>query len=76
MLYHALRQMPTGLRVVWRALLESRAAEFAARMTAMDSATRNSKDMINDLTLTANRIRQAVITREIAELVGGAAAIE
>ena len=62
--------------MVWRALLESRAAEFAARMTAMDSATRNSKDMINSLTLTANRIRQAVITREIAELVGGAAALE
>jgi F-type H+-transporting ATPase subunit gamma len=62
--------------VVWRALLESRAAEFAARITAMDSATRNSKDMINDLTLSANRIRQAVITREIAEIVGGVAALE
>jgi F-type H+-transporting ATPase subunit gamma len=61
---------------VWRALLESQASEFAARMTAMDSATRNSKDMINNLTLKANRIRQAVITKEIAELVGGAEALK
>jgi len=61
---------------VWRALLESQASEFAARMTAMDSATRNSKEMISSLTLYANRIRQAAITREIAELVGGAAALQ
>ncbi len=59
---------------VWRALLESSASELAARMTAMDSATRNSKEMIQNLTLRANRIRQAVITKEIAELVGGAEA--
>jgi F-type H+-transporting ATPase subunit gamma len=61
---------------VWRALLESQASEYAARMTAMDSATRNSKEMIASLTLYANRIRQAAITREIAELVGGAAALQ
>jgi F-type H+-transporting ATPase subunit gamma len=61
---------------VWRALLESQASEFAARMTAMDSATRNSKEMISSLTLRANRIRQAVITKEIAELVGGAEALK
>jgi F-type H+-transporting ATPase subunit gamma len=61
---------------VWRALLESQASEFAAKMTAMDSATRNSKEMINNLTLKANRIRQAVITKEIAELVGGAEALK
>lgn len=61
---------------VWRALLESQASEFAARMTAMDSATRNSKEMISSLTLKANRIRQAAITKEIAELVGGAEALK
>jgi len=61
---------------VWRALLESLASEFAARMTAMDSASRNSKEMINSLTLTANRIRQAAITKEISELVGGAEALK
>lgn len=61
---------------VWRALLESQASEFAARMTAMDSATRNSKEMIGNLTLKANRIRQAAITKEIAELVGGAEALK
>jgi F-type H+-transporting ATPase subunit gamma len=61
---------------VWRALLESQASEFAARMTAMDSATRNSKEMIGSLTLKANRIRQAAITKEIAELVGGAEALK
>jgi F-type H+-transporting ATPase subunit gamma len=61
---------------VWRALLESQASEFAARMTAMDSATRNSKEMISSLTLKSNRIRQAVITKEIAELVGGAEALK
>jgi F-type H+-transporting ATPase subunit gamma len=61
---------------VWRALLESQASEFAARMTAMDNASRNSKELISSLTLYANRIRQAVITKEIAELVGGAEALK
>jgi F-type H+-transporting ATPase subunit gamma len=61
---------------VWHALLESQASEFAARMTAMDNASRNSKDLIGSLTLYANRIRQAVITKEIAELVGGAEALK
>ena len=61
---------------VWRALLESQASEFAARMTAMDNASRNSKELIGSLTLYANRIRQAVITKEIAELVGGAEALK
>jgi len=61
---------------VWKALLESQACEFAARMTAMDNASRNSKDLIGSLTLYANRIRQAVITKEIAELVGGAEALK
>jgi len=57
---------------VLRALLESAAAEQAARMTAMDAATRNSAEMIDGLTLTMNKIRQAAITREIIEVVSGA----
>jgi len=57
---------------ILRALLESAAAEQAARMTAMDAATRNSADMIDGLTLTMNKIRQAAITREIIEVVSGA----
>ena len=57
---------------ILRALLESTAAEHAARMTAMDAATRNSADMIDGLTLTMNKIRQAAITREIIEVVSGA----
>jgi F-type H+-transporting ATPase subunit gamma len=61
---------------VWQALLESQASEFAARMTAMDNASRNSKELIGSLTLYANRIRQAAITKEIAELVGGAEALK
>lgn len=61
--------------LIFQALLESKAAEHGARMSAMDSATRNSEDLIRQLTLTLNRLRQAAITTEIAELVGGAAAI-
>jgi F-type H+-transporting ATPase subunit gamma len=59
---------------VYRALLESQAAELAARMTAMDSATNNASDLIDSLTLHMNRVRQAAITREIIEVVSGAAA--
>ncbi len=59
---------------VYRALLESQAAELAARMTAMDAATNNAKEMIDSLTLYMNRVRQAAITREIIEVVSGAAA--
>jgi F-type H+-transporting ATPase subunit gamma len=59
---------------VYRALLESQAAELAARMTAMDAATNNAADMIDSLTLYMNRVRQAAITREIIEVVSGAAA--
>src|SRR5918998_191011 len=55
-----------------RALLESSAAEHAARMTAMDSATRNAKEMVDRLTLYMNKVRQAAITREIIEIVAGA----
>jgi len=59
---------------VYRALLESNAAFFAAQMTAMDAATRNSTEMIDDLTLYMNKVRQAAITREIIEVVSGASA--
>ncbi len=59
---------------VYRALLESAAAEFAARMTAMDAATTNAADIIDSLTLNMNRVRQAAITREIIEIVSGASA--
>ena len=60
---------------IFRALLESCAAEHAARMTAMDSATSNAGDMIEGLTLNMNRIRQATITKELIEVVSGAAAL-
>ncbi len=60
---------------LYHATLESIAAEHAARMTAMDSATNNASDMIDSLTLTMNRVRQAAITKEIIEIVSGAAAI-
>ena len=60
---------------VARALLESSAAEHAARMTAMDSATRNAKDMVDRLTLYMNKVRQAAITREIIEIVAGAQSV-
>jgi F-type H+-transporting ATPase subunit gamma len=59
---------------IFHALLESVAAEHAARMTAMEAATTNAGDMIDSLTLSMNRVRQAKITREIIEIVSGAAA--
>ena len=61
---------------IYRALLESVAAEHAARMTAMDAATNNASDMIDALTLAMNRVRQAKITKEIIEIVSGAAAAQ
>lgn len=70
------RLLPAYLNsLVYRALLESKAAEQAARMMAMDNATRNAKDLVRNYTLTLNRLRQAAITGEIAELVGGAEAV-
>jgi F-type H+-transporting ATPase subunit gamma len=60
---------------VYRALLESAAAEHAARMTAMDAATKNSGEIIDTLTLYMNKVRQAAITREIIEVVSGAQAL-
>ena len=61
---------------VWHALLESAAAEHAARMTAMENASKNAKELIEQLTLTMNKVRQAAITREILEIVSGAEAIK
>ena len=60
---------------IYHALIESSAAEQAARMTAMDAATSNASKMIDSLTLTMNRVRQAAITKEIIEIVSGAAAL-
>jgi len=60
---------------IFRALLESVASEHGARMTAMDSASKNASELIESLTLNMNRIRQAAITNEIIEVVSGAAAL-
>jgi F-type H+-transporting ATPase subunit gamma len=69
--------LPKYLKVqIYRSLLESIAAEHAARMTAMEAATKNASEMIDRLTLYMNRVRQASITREIIEIVSGAAALE
>ena len=73
-LFRAVLPKYVGVQI-FRALLESVAAEHAARMTAMDSATSNATDMIESLTLVMNRARQAKITKEIIEIVSGAAAM-
>lgn len=62
--------------LVYGALLDAKASEHAARMTAMKNATDNAKELISDLTILYNRARQAAITQEITEIVGGAAALE
>ena len=61
---------------IYRALLESVASEHGARMTAMDAATNNASDLIDRLTLQYNRARQAAITKELMEIIGGAEALE
>jgi F-type H+-transporting ATPase subunit gamma len=69
--------LPTYVEtLVFRALMESAASEHGARRTAMKSATDNASEMITTLTRSYNRARQASITNEIAEIVGGAAALE
>ncbi len=69
--------VPKQLNIqLWKVLLESNAAEQGARMTAMESATENAEEMINQLTLHYNRARQAAITKEISEIVGGAEALK
>ncbi len=68
--------LPRNLAVqVFRALLENAASEQGSRMTAMDNATRNAGDMINRLTITYNRTRQAAITKELIEIISGAEAL-
>lgn len=62
--------------LIYGALLDSKASEHAARMTAMKNATDNAKEIIDSLSLSYNRARQAAITQEITEIVGGAAALE
>jgi len=61
---------------VWRVMLESNAAEQAARMSAMDSATENAKELLRTLNISYNRARQAAITKELSEIVGGADALK
>jgi F-type H+-transporting ATPase subunit gamma len=69
--------LPRHLAIqVWRVLLESAASEHGARMTAMDAASRNAKDLIDGLTLQYNRARQASITKELMEIVSGAEALK
>ncbi|GAB6179326.1 ATP synthase F1 subunit gamma [Desulfotomaculum defluvii] len=69
--------LPTYVETtLFRAMLEAKAGEQGARMTAMDSATKNAKELIEKLTLSLNRARQAAITTEISEIVSGAAALE
>ena len=60
---------------VFRAMLDSSASEHGARVTAMDSATNNAKTMIGALTLEYKRVRQAAITKELMEIIGGAEAL-
>ena len=68
--------LPRNLSVqLYKALLESNASEHGARMSAMDNATRNAGDMLDDLTMTYNRTRQAVITSELIEIISGAEAL-
>jgi F-type H+-transporting ATPase subunit gamma len=73
-----LRQLiPRHLNIqMWKVLLESNAAEQGARMTAMENATDNAEDLLAELTLHYNRVRQAAITKEISEIVGGAEALK
>src|SRR5262249_38799435 len=71
------RLVPMYVEVsILRALLESMASELGARMTAMDSATSNAREMIASLTLVYNRARQAAITKELMEIIGGAEALK
>ena len=68
--------MPMYVRVlIYRALVETVAGENAARMMAMDNATNNCDDLVNGLTLKYNKTRQAAITKELMDIVGGAEAL-
>ncbi len=71
------RLLPKNIEIqIFRALLESQAAEEAARMTAMENATKNTKEMVDRLTLTYNKARQASITAELMDIVGGSEALK
>jgi F-type H+-transporting ATPase subunit gamma len=71
------RLVPLYVQIgLYRAALESIAGEFGARMSAMESATKNAGEMINKLTLQYNRARQAAITKELLEIIGGAEALK
>jgi F-type H+-transporting ATPase subunit gamma len=71
------RLVPMYLEIsIYRAMLESQASFFGAQMTAMDAATRNATEMIARLTLAYNRARQAAITKELMEIIGGAEALK
>ena len=61
---------------MYRCFADALASEFGARMSSMDNATKNASEMISDLTLLANRVRQATITTELMEIVGGAEALK
>ncbi len=61
---------------IYRGMLENAASEQAARMTAMDNATRNCKELINSLSLIYNKARQSAITKELMDIVGGAEALK
>jgi F-type H+-transporting ATPase subunit gamma len=71
------RLLPKNMEIqIYRALLESQAAEEAARMTAMENATKNTKEMVENLTLKYNKARQATITAELMDIVGGSEALK
>jgi len=71
------RLLPKNIEIqIFRAMLESQASEEAARMTAMENATKNTNEMVDKLTLEYNKARQATITKELMDIVGGAAAIQ
>jgi F-type H+-transporting ATPase subunit gamma len=71
------RLLPKNIEIqIFRALLESQASEEAARMSAMENATKAANDMINSLTLQFNKARQASITKELMDIVGGVEALK
>jgi F-type H+-transporting ATPase subunit gamma len=71
------RLLPKHIEIqIYRALLESSAAEEAARMTAMENATKNCSELITKVTLLANKVRQASITKELMDIVGGVEALK
>lgn len=71
------RLIPKAIEIeIYRALLESQTSEEAARMSAMENASKNAEDMIQRLTLVANKVRQATITRELMDIVGGVEALK